>query len=109
MIEPSDLSEEMIAGYFGEHCECRPLDVDRTSHSHDCDDAPCEDACVALGGRPNGCGYRSTMEALIHTQAAKRWICDDIIEEGHDPALLAALGRQLLDKAVRFRNSQKTA
>jgi len=26
MIEPADLTDEMLAGYFGEHCECRPLD-----------------------------------------------------------------------------------
>jgi hypothetical protein len=107
-IGPEDLTAEMIAGYFGEHCECRPLDIDRASHSHDCDDDPCEDARVALGGRPNGCGYRSTVEALIHTQAAKRRICDDIIEEGSDPALLAVLGKQLLDQAARFKVSQET-
>jgi hypothetical protein len=48
------------------------------------------------------------VEALIHTQAAKRRICDDIIEEGSDHALLAALGKQLLDQAARFKVSQET-
>lgn len=108
MIKPEDLTAEMIAGYFGAHCECRPLDVERMRHSHDCDDDPCEDARVALGGRPNGCGYRGTVEAILHTQAAKRRICDDITEKGSDPTLLAALGKQLLDKAARFRASQET-
>jgi hypothetical protein len=106
MIKPEDLTDEMIAGYFGKHCACRPLDIERASHSHDCDDDPCEDARVALGGRPNGCGYRSTVEAIIHTQAAKRRICDDIIEEGSAPALLAALGKQLIDKAAKFKEGQ---
>jgi hypothetical protein len=122
MIKPEDLTNEMLAGYFGVHCECRPLDIERRSHSHDCDDDPCEDARVALGGRPNGCGYRSTVEAIIHTQAAKRRICDDISEKGsdrraisdghdivaRDPVLLAALGKQLLDDAARFKVSQET-
>jgi len=108
MIKPEDLTTELLAGYFGKHCECRPLNIERASHSHDCDDDPCEDARVALGGRPNGCGYRSTLEALIHTQAAKRRICDDIIEEGSNPTLLTALGKQLLDQAVWFKVSQET-
>jgi hypothetical protein len=106
MIEPEDLTKEMLAGYFGEHCECRPLDVERMSHSHDCDDAPCEDARVALGGRPNGCGYRSTVEAFIHTQEAKRRICDDIVMNGSDPALLAESGKRQLDAANRFDAGQ---
>jgi hypothetical protein len=108
MIKPEDLTAELLAGYFGERCECRPLDIERTCHSHDCDDDHCEDVRVALGGRPNGCGYRSTVEALIHTQAAKRRICDAITEEGYDPGRLAALGKHLLDQAARFRDSQET-
>ena len=108
MIKPDDLTDEMIAGYFGEHCECRPLDVDRTSHSHDCDDAPCEDARVALGGRPDGDEYRSTTGAIIQMQAAKRRICDDLIKRGGDPASLSALGERLIDDAARFMASQET-
>ncbi len=103
MIRPEDLTVELLAGYFGEHCECRPLNIDRASHSHDCDDDHCEDTRVALGGRPNGCGYRSTAEAIVHTQAARRRICDDIIEQGGDPMLLAVLGEQLLDLAAKLR------
>jgi hypothetical protein len=105
MINLEDLTNAMLAGYFGEHCECRPLDIERTSHSHDCDDDPCEDVRVALGGSPNGCEYRSTVEALIHRQAARRRICDDIIEQGSDPSQLAALGKQLLDNAAKCKVS----
>lgn len=108
MIKPEDLTDEVLAGYFGEHWECRPLNIERTDHSHDCNDDLCEDARVALGGRPSGCGYRSTMEALIHTRAAKRRICDDIAEKSRDLSLFAALGKQLLDKAAKFKASQKT-
>ena len=103
MIKPDDLTKEVLAGYFGEHCECRPLDIERSSHSHDCDDDPCEDVRVALGGRPDGCGRRSTMEVLIHTQAAKRRICDHLIEGGSNPERLSALGSKLLDQADEFR------
>ena len=105
LINPEDLTNEMLAGYFGKHCECRPLDIERTSHSHDCDDDPCEDVRVALGGRPNGCGYRSTVEALIHRQAARRRICDDIIEQGSDTSQLESVGKQLLDLASKFKAS----
>ena len=109
-IKSEDLTNAMLAGYFGVHCECRPLNIERRSHSHDCDDDPCEDVRVALGGRPNGCGYRSTVEAITHMQAAKRRICDDISAEGSDrrAVLLAALGKQLLDDAARFKVSQET-
>jgi hypothetical protein len=48
------------------------------------------------------------MEALIHTRAAKRRICDDIAEKSRDLSLFAALGKQLLDKAAKFKASQKT-
>jgi hypothetical protein len=101
-LTPEGLTREMIAGYLAQHCECRPLDVERTSHSHDCDDDPCEDARVALGGRPNGCRYQGTVESIICTRAAKHRICDHITEKGSDPAMLAALGRQLLSDRSRF-------
>jgi hypothetical protein len=103
MIKPEDLTEALLAGYFGEHCACWPLDIARTGHSHDCDDDSCEDVRVALGGRPNGCSYRSTVEALIHTQEAKRRIYEHLVEKGSDPARLAASGRQLLDEAVKIK------
>ncbi len=106
MIKPEDLTEAMLTGYFSEHCECRPLDIERTSHSHDGDDDPCTDVGVALGGRPPGCGYRSTVEAIIHTRAAKRRICEDIIEKGLNPKLLEALGKRLIDEAPKSEDHQ---
>ena len=66
------ITDEEIRALFAKHCECRPLDVERTSHSHDCDDDICEDCRVALGGRPNGEPYRSTRVAIIQRQAARR-------------------------------------
>jgi len=35
---------------FAEHCECRPLNTARTSHSHDCEDGVTEDVRIALHG-----------------------------------------------------------
>lgn len=107
-VRPEDLTDEVLAGYFGEHCECRPLDIERTSHSHDCDDDHCEDVRVALGGNPTGWrGWRSTSEALIQARAAKQRICESLIEDGSGLALLTAIGKQLLDDAARFRASQE--
>ena len=31
------LTDEELAGMFGAHCECRPIDILREYHSHDCD------------------------------------------------------------------------
>jgi hypothetical protein len=107
MTKPEDLTDEMLAGYFSKHCECRPLDIERTGHSHDCDDDPCEDVRVALGARPHGCGCRRTAEAIIHMQAARYRIWEAIIEEGLDPAQLTAWGKQLLDDAARFKIGQE--
>jgi hypothetical protein len=107
-VTPETLADDVIIGYFGKHCECRPIDVERASHSHDCDDDQCEDARVALGGRPNGCGYRGTVEALIHTQAAKRRICDDITERGLDIGKLATLGAELKADASRVFDASDT-
>ncbi len=100
VLTSEELTREVLAGYFGKHCECRPLDIERSSHSHDCDDDPCEDVRVALGGRPDGCGYRGTVEAIIHTQAARRRICDDI--SAADAQALALSGRALLEDAARL-------
>lgn len=97
-----ELTSDVLAGYFGEHCECRPIDIERKSHSHDCDEDPCEDVRVALGGRPNGCGYRGTVEAIIHTQAARHRIYEHINESGRDAEALAASGRRLLDSATKL-------
>lgn len=71
------LTDAMIREYFARHCRCAKPDVERLSHTDiDCDLDACEDARVALGGRPNGCGYRSTVEAIIHTRAARLRIID---------------------------------
>jgi len=69
------ITDDQIRQLFTAHCGCRSLDVERTSHSYDCDDDIVEDCRVALGGKPNGqIGPRSTMTAIIQRQAARR-IC----------------------------------
>ena len=75
------ITDDQIRALFANHCECRPLDVDRSSHSHDCDDDIVEDCRVALGGYPNGqIGPRNTMTAIIQRQAARR-ICAERLNE----------------------------
>lgn len=72
MSTTDDITDEQILALFAKHCECRPIDVDRTSHSHDCDDDVAEVCRVALGGRPDGQLYpRSTATAIIQTRAAR--------------------------------------
>lgn len=71
----STITDDQILGLYAKHCECRPLDINRTSHSHDCDDAILEDCRVALGGKPNGQLHpRSTWDAITQRNAARR-IC----------------------------------
>ena len=72
MITVDTITDEQIHELFARHCECRPINIDRTSHSHDCDDDIVEDCRVALGGKPNGQFYpRSTATAIIQTRAAR--------------------------------------
>ena len=74
-LTANTITAKQIRELFAAHCECRPLNVDRMSHSHDCDDDITEDCRVALGGKPNGqIGPRSTTTAIIQRQAA-RGIC----------------------------------
>jgi len=95
MVRPLDLTDAMIVGFFGEHCECRPVDIDRISHSHDCDVPLCEEARIALGGLPIGCSYRGTIEALQHAQEARQRIAAHL-KSGEDLEALDASGRQLI-------------
>lgn len=74
-LTATTITDDQIRELLAEHCVCRPLDVDRTAHSFDCDDDIPEDCRVALGGKPNGqIGPRSTATAIIQRQAA-RGIC----------------------------------
>lgn len=36
MTTPPPLTDAELAELYSQFCECRPLDMDRTSHSHDC-------------------------------------------------------------------------
>lgn len=92
MIKPEDLTDALLAGYFGEHCKCRPLDIERLNHFDNCDIDPCEDVRAARG---------SGGEA----QAAKRRICEDLIAKGDDPAELSSLGKRLLTKRRIYDDS----
>ena len=71
------ITDEQITQLFERHCECRPTDVRRKSHSHDCED-DVTDACrVALGGKPTGQLHpRSTAQAILD-RAAARALCAD--------------------------------
>lgn len=37
MIDAFTISDEHIIEVFKHHCECRPVQISRESHSHDCD------------------------------------------------------------------------
>lgn len=46
------ITDQQILVLFAQHCECKPLDIERASHSHDCDTEITEDCRTALGGSP---------------------------------------------------------
>jgi hypothetical protein len=39
VITAETITHRQLVALFGDHCECRPFDIDRASHdhSHDCD------------------------------------------------------------------------
>ncbi len=84
-VTTATITDAQILALFAKHCECRPLDVDRRSHSHDCDTDITDTCRVALGGRPDGQLYpRSTVEALVQTQAARARCAEHLNNaEGH--------------------------
>jgi len=75
---PDTLTVAQLIAYFEQHCECRPTDVSRDSHSHDCDEDCCDDVWLALGGMPYGADYRSASESERQIAGARQRICDDI-------------------------------
>lgn len=52
MITTDNITDAQIHALFAQHCECRPLDIERASHSHDCDADFAEVCRTALGGSP---------------------------------------------------------
>lgn len=52
MITADTITDDEIRELFARHCECRPIDIERTSHSHDCDAEIAEACRTALGGAP---------------------------------------------------------
>jgi hypothetical protein len=51
-VTADTITDKQIRELFARHCKCRPLDVDRASHSHDCDTGITETCLAALGGQP---------------------------------------------------------
>lgn len=49
-VTAENITDEQIRELFAASCECRPLNICRSAHSHDCDHDTCEDCRVALGG-----------------------------------------------------------
>ena len=52
-VTVNSLSDAQIVALFERHCECRPTDVARTSHGHDCNTLY-TDACRAALAAPYG-------------------------------------------------------
>jgi hypothetical protein len=49
-VTSETITDEQLTALFTAHCECRPLDIDRTDdeHSHDCDTGILDDVQTAL-------------------------------------------------------------
>ena len=77
-ITADNLTVAQLVAYFESHCECRPTDVGRNSHSHDCDTDCCQDVWLALCGQPNGCDFRSYREVIAQARRARERIADDL-------------------------------
>lgn len=75
MLDASTITDEQILKLFAAHCECRPLDIERVSHSHDCDAGIAELCRTALGGAPR----------WLDCQRAARARCAEIINARSKP------------------------
>ncbi len=75
MITADTITDERIGELFATHCECRPIDIERASHSHDCDTAITEVCRTALGGSPlwPDCvrEARARCAEILNTRASK--------------------------------------
>ena len=79
LVTTGTLTNEQVYAYYARHCRCASPDIESRDHGIDCDIGACEDAHVALGGRPYGVLYpRSTSTALIQRLDARQRICDII-------------------------------
>jgi len=52
MLTADTITDAQICELSARHCECRPLDIECVSHSHDCDADVAEICRTALGGAP---------------------------------------------------------
>lgn len=79
------LSDDDVRAYFARHCRCASPDINRTHHFDiDCDLEACEDAHVALGGRPYGVLHpRSTQTAIVQRIEARARIAD-VLNDGRN-------------------------
>jgi len=48
MLTADSITDEQIRELFARHCECRPLNTARISHSHDCDTLYTDECRLAL-------------------------------------------------------------
>ncbi|MGN6107082.1 MAG: hypothetical protein ACTHU0_18390 [Kofleriaceae bacterium] len=73
MVTAETLTDEQLVELFGCHCECRPLDIDRTAyeHSHDCDVDVLDDIQCALNNNGDEESYhaRHLCAELINARA----------------------------------------
>jgi len=71
VITSDTITDEQIRELFARNCECRPLDIERVSHSHDCDADIAELCRTALGGTPR----------WLDCQRAARARCAEILNK----------------------------
>ena len=73
-ITADTITDEQIRELFAAHCECRPLNTARISHSHDCEDDATEDCRLALHAFQCG-GYDTPIAVNTADQRAARVRC----------------------------------
>ncbi len=80
MLTGLSVTDEQIRKLFALHCECRPINIDRMSHGHDCDTAITDHCRVALGGKvTNHLRSHRSAEQAINDRYHARATCANII------------------------------
>lgn len=79
------LTDAHLTALFAAHCECRPLDIDRTEdeHSHDCDTSILDDIQTAIHA------VDGDEQCAARFRCAERWNAD-LISDVYAPRLAAA-------------------
>jgi hypothetical protein len=88
-VTAATITDEQLRALFARHCECRPLDLNRTEDDHaaihDCDTGVLADIQCALSDARRALALLASPDAddAIERRHAARARCADIINDYH--------------------------